>query len=486
MAITRQEAAAELLRRRRARNDLLRFTKYTFSTYQADPFHGLLASTLDQVVSGALSRLMVFAPPQHGKSELVSKRLPAFWLGKRPDDPVILASYGASLAERSSRAARDIVESQEYRALFGDLATIDLEVPIETRRDSRAVQFWGLNGYRGAMLAVGVGGPVTGQGAMLGIIDDPFENWEQAQSPTYRDRVWEWWRGTFRTRILEGGAVVLIMTRWHEDDLAGRLLQDQGERWHVLRLPALAESQEERDKRNERMGLPTGQPDPLGRKAGAPLAPSRFSRKAMLETKGDVGALVWAGEYQGAPTLPEGNRFKREWFQIVDGAPARAQRVRYWDKAATEGGGAYSSGVLLARARGETYVEDVARGQWSTGNRRDVMLQTAQLDRQRYGHVLTYIEQEPGSSGKDSVNDEIRMLAGFAVYPDRPTGDKDIRLEPFAAQAEARNVILVRGSWNGAYIEELCAIPNGTYRDQADATAGAFNKLTAGSDWSVQ
>src|SRR5262249_2639319 len=155
------------------------------------------------------------APPQHGKSQLVSIHLPACWLGRRPDDPIIFSSYAASLAESKSRQARRIVESDEFARLFPG---------ITTSRESRAVNNWEISGHRGGMLAVGVGGPVTGHGGMLGIIDDPLENWEQAQSETIREKLWEWWRTTFRPRIWEGGSIVLVMTRWHEDDLAGRLL----------------------------------------------------------------------------------------------------------------------------------------------------------------------------------------------------------------------------------------------------------------------
>jgi len=469
--VSPQEAASELIRRRKARRRLLNFTIYTFPRYVADPVHELIASTLDRVVAGDERRLMIFAPPQHGKSELVSVRLPAFWLGKRPDDPIILTSYAAALAENKSRQARNLVESEEYQRLF----------MVGTPRDSRAVNEWSIAGRRGRLLAAGVGGPITGHGAQLGIIDDPFENWEQAQSQTYRDRVWDWYRSTFRTRIWETGAIVLVMTRWHEDDLAGRLLGEQGNQWTMVRLPALAESQTLRDERARRLGQRAGQPDPVGRKPGEPLAPHRFSAAALAAIRTDVGSLVWSAEYDGDPRAAEGNRFKREWFRIVDAAPAQAERVRYWDKAATQDGGKYSAGVLMAKAGGEIFIEDMARGQWSTGNRRKVMLQTAQFDQARYGRgVRIGIEQEPGSSGKDSVDDEIKMLAGFIVEADRPTGDKDVRLEPFAAQAEAGNVKLVRGAWNQAYIEELCAIPNGAFRDQSDASSGAYNRLNQG------
>lgn len=433
--------------------------------------HRLIAETLDKVVTGEVNRLMIFAPPQHGKSELASVRLPAFWLGRRSEDPIILASYAASLAESKSRQVRSIVEGDDYANLFPG---------VTTRQDSRAVNRWELAGYRGGLLAVGVGGPITGHGTALGIIDDPLENWEQAQSQVIRDKVWDWYRTTFRTRIWEGGAIVLIMSRWHENDLAGHLLAEQASEWTVLRLPAIAESQEERDRHNQRMGLPVGEPDPLGRQPGEPLCPRRYSASELAKLRRDVGSLGWAAEYQASPMAPEGNRFKRAWFQIVDEAPIEATRVRYWDKAGTAGGGAYTAGVLLARAtEGLYYVEDVIRGQWSAHERETVMRQTAQLDAAKHGDtVQIWVEQEPGSGGKESAEATVRNLAGFSIRAETVTGDKATRAEPFAAQAEAGNVKLLRGAWNGDYIDELSGFPHGTYKDQVDASSGAFNKLS--------
>lgn len=467
--VTRQEAAGELLVRRRARRALIDFTRYTFAKYKADAAHELIARTLDQVVNGDIRRLMISAPPQHGKSELVSVRLPAFWLGNRPDEPVILASYAASLAASKSRHARAVVESKAFERLFG----------VRTRRDSRAVDHWEIEGRRGGMLAVGVGGPITGHGAMLGLIDDPVENWEQAQSQTYRDKVWEWYRTTFRTRVWEGGTIVLVMTRWHPDDLAGRILADQAAEWTVLRLPALAEGQAERDENNRYLGLPAGQADPIGRGDGEPLCPGRFSKEALLALKRDVGSVAWAGEYQGVPRAPEGNRFKREWFKIVDAIASGARYVRYWDKAGTAAGGDYTAGVLMAAQGGQYWIVDVVRGQWSALQREQVMKQTSEVDRQRYGHVTTWMEEEGGSGGKESAEASVRALAGFAVRCERVTGSKEVRAEPLAAQCEAGNVLLVRGNWNGAFIDEITAFPNGTNDDQVDGASGSFNKLAA-------
>lgn len=475
-----QAAAQELLRRRQARAGLVAFTQYTYPQYRPDPVHHLIGATLDRVVAGEIRRLMIFAPPQHGKSELASVRLPPYWLGRRPDDPIIITSYGAELAEGKSRQARDIVKGDEYRALFGSLRTGEIE-SVQVRPDVQAVQRWQLlPPHRGRVLAVGVSGPVTGQGALLGVIDDPHKDWEEAQSLTERNRVWNWFRGTFRTRIWEGGAIVLIMTRWHEDDLAGRLLAEQPGLWTVLRLPALAESQDERDENNRRMGLPIGEPDPLGRNAGEALSPGRFGAAELQSIRREVGTLVFSAEYQGSPRVPEGNRFKRQMFPIVQAAPVQAERVRYWDLAAgTSNSAKRTAGILIARTRdGEIYIEDAVVGKWSPHPRNQIIAQTAETDRQKYGNrVRIVIEQEPGSSGVDTIDELIRLLAAYPVAGDKATGDKDVRLEPFAAQAEAGNVHLVAGLWNGLYIDEMCAVPNGFYRDQADATAGGYNQV---------
>lgn len=455
-----------------ARSSLLEFTRATYPNYIADPIHQVIAAELDKIVSGENKRLIICAPPQHGKTELASVRLPAYWLGKRPNDPVILTSYAADHAHNKSYEAREIVESDLYGELF----------PFaRTRSDSRAKNRWRLSApYRGSLLASGSGGPITGSGAMLGIIDDPFANWAEAQSPTIRQNVWTWYRSTFRTRIWEGGAIVIIMTRWHEDDLIGRILSEQADKWTVLRIPAIAETPDERDDNNKRMGLPLGLPDPLGRAPGEPAAPSRFSAEGLAEIRADVGAMAWAAEYQGSPRAAEGNRFKRAWFDArVDAAPRGGKFVRYWDKAGTEGGsGAATAGVLMTEdAAGLVYVVDVVRVREGALQREATIRATAESDRQHYGRVKIYVEQEPGSGGKESAEATIRNLRGFTVYKDPPVGNKDARLQPFESWAEAGNVRLVRGSWNADFVEELTAIPNGRTRDQADAAAGAFNKL---------
>ncbi|RME71554.1 MAG: terminase, partial [Chloroflexi bacterium] len=366
--------------------------------------------------------------------------------------------------------ARGVVESEAFARLFPAVRTV---------YGSRSVQHWTLAGRRGYMLAVGVSGPVTGYGARLGIIDDPFQSWEQAQSEWARERVWDWYRGTFRTRIWENGAIVIIMTRWHQEDLCGKILQEQADKWTVLRFPAIAESQKERDENDEFLGLPTGQPDLLGRRPGDPLCPRRFSRQALLDIQQDVGELAWSAEYQGVPRPIEGSVFKRYWVTIVEAAPAQARRVRYWDRAATEGGGDFTVGLLMARTdSGLYFIEDVVRGQWSSMQVEQIIHQTAAADAARYGNTVDiWVEQEGGSAGKDSAAAIVRLLAGYPVFTDKPSGDKLVRARPFLAQAQAGNVRLVRGAWNAAYLNELTAFPAGRNDDQWDATSGAFNKL---------
>jgi predicted phage terminase large subunit-like protein len=478
-------AAAELeLRRRREveyelyqeqRESLAKFCCYINPGYILDPIHSLMATELEKVMTGETKRLIITCQPQVGKSQMASIYFPAFWMGKNPNKDMILSSYNDDLASDKSKQVRAVIVSEEYRKLF----------PMHSLRiDTRASGMWRLAPpFRGAMKVAGVGGGITGFGAELAIIDDPFKDWQDAQSAFIRDAVWRWYLGVFRTRIREGGAILLIMTRWHEDDLAGRLLQSPG--WNIVRVPAFAETDEERAVNNRFLNIPYT-PDPLGRAPGEVASPRRFSKKTMEEIKTDVGPMVWAAEYQQTPRALEGNRLKREWFNlVVDQTPPLKAYVRYWDKAGTaydmgQKHGAATAGILMGiDADNNVYVLDAIQGWWSALQRENAIKDAAKSDEEKYGHVKIYVEQEPGSGGKESVDATIRNLVGFSVYADKPTGDKDQRLEPFAAQAEAGPVLLIRGSWNLAYIEELISVPNGLRRDQADATAGAFNWLTA-------
>ena len=471
------EAAQELLRRRKARESSLAFAQYVDPTYVSNDFYRDLTDHLDLVMSGGIKRLMIFAPPQHGKSRICTEIHPAHWIGEYPNLPVAVVSYGATPAQKFSANTRDIVESPEYARLYGDLSYRD--EPLRLREDSRAKGLWRLSHpYTGGLWAGGIGGPITSHGFGGIVLDDPFKDWKEAHSQVYRQGVYEYYRGTLMTRLWENGWVIIIMTRWHPDDIAGRLISEEGDEWVILRYPAIAETQEERDRNNELIGLPTGQPDPIGREPGEPLSPIRFSKAGLEEKRKNVGERAWGNEYQGAPRLAEGDMIKRHWFDYVTDVPASAKRIRYIDKAATQDGGAWTAMVLMAELNGTFYIEDVVRGQWSSNEREENIKKMIKLDTLKYGSkYVAYIEQEPGSGGKESAEHTIQNNAGYRIKADRPTGDKDTRLLPFADQAEAGNVKLLVASWNHDYLEEITAIPNSTYRDQGDATAGAFNKL---------
>lgn len=388
---------------------------------------------------------MLFMPPRHGKSEMVTVRYSAWMIEQDPSQRIIIGAYNQTLANKFSRKVRKICRQR-----------------IVLSKERTAVDDWETE-QGGGLRAVGVGAGVTGMGGDLIVIDDPVKNREEASSPTYRDRVWEWYTDDLYTRQEPSASVVLIMTRWHEDDLAGRILNSKSvSDWAVASLPALAMED-----------------DPLGREIGTPLWPERYDLKALLDYKRVLGRSFHA-LYQQGPQEQEGDFFKASWFKdnIVREVPDDAQRVRYWDKGATVDGD-YTVGVLLAKADDHFYIEDIERGRWTSHDRNQRILRTAKADG---SDVSVYVEQEPGSSGLDSVNEIIRLLVGFNVRADKVTGNKSIRAEPLAAQAEAGYVKMKRASWNSTYIDELTSFPNGLHDDQVDASSGAFMQL-AGSFW---
>ncbi|MCB0018368.1 MAG: terminase family protein, partial [Anaerolineales bacterium] len=346
------------------------------------PHMNYIVEHLLLLVNGHIKKLMIFLPPRHAKTALVTIRFVAWYLLSNPAHNVILGAYNQDLANRFSRSIRRIVRHW---------------MPLNEERQSASE--WETSAG-GGLRAAGVGSGVTGIGANLIIIDDPVKSREEVKSAAYRDRVWEWYATDVTTRLEPDASIILIMTRWGEDDLAGRILSSaDGPNWSVISLPAEAE-----------------QDDPLGREMGEPLWRERYDSEALAERRTVLGINYYA-LYQQRPMPQSGGMFKREWFEIVPAAPTEAIFVRYWDKAATQDGGAYTCGVLLAKnARLAHFtIVDVVRGQWSAQEREQIMRQTAEVDQQKYGRVAIWIEQEPGSGGKESAEATIRNLAGFNV-----------------------------------------------------------------------
>jgi predicted phage terminase large subunit-like protein len=241
--------------------------------------HQLIARRLEAVERGEIDRLMIFMPPRHGKSELASKRFPAWCMGRDPSRQIIAASYNSDLASDFGRNVRNIVASPEFGEVFPGVALA---------ADSQAANRMNTN-KGGAYVAAGVGTAITGRGADIALIDDPFKDREEADSERRREAVWDWYRSTFYTRLMPGAAICLIQTRWHADDLAGRLLEQQPDQWTVLDLPAISN-------------------------AGEALWPEWYDVPALERIKASIGQREWSALYQQQPQPDEGTFFQRGWF----------------------------------------------------------------------------------------------------------------------------------------------------------------------------
>jgi len=256
--------------------------------WKSEPHLEYLCEKLEQVAAGNIRRLIVTMPPRHGKSMVCSKKFPAWYLRKYPDNYIMITSYSADLAFDFSRIARNTI--MDEREFFPETII---------NQTARAVKHWTITGKLGGLIAAGVGGPITGRGANCAIIDDPFKNYEEAASETIRESVWQWYRSTLRTRLAPGGAIILIMTRWHQDDLAGRLLEEAkggGEQWEKVDFPAIAE-----------------EADVLDRQPGDNLSP-RFPLVELETIKKALGAYLFSALYQQTPRAKEGNYYKTHWF----------------------------------------------------------------------------------------------------------------------------------------------------------------------------
>ena len=422
----------------------------------------LLMRVLERVTSGELKRLMIFLPPRHSKSELISRLFSAYYLLHNPHHFVGINSYSAELAYTLSRASRE-----NFIRCGGDV-----------KSDVTAVKHWETT-QGGGMWAAGVGGSITGKGFHLGIIDDPLKNSEEASSDVIRAKQKDWYRSTFETRTEPDAAIVLIQTRWHEDDLAGWLLSeehvDAAEHWHIVNLPAIAE---------ESHSFPdTCTVEPDGRAIGEALCSERYDID-FLQRRQAKGSYTFDALYQQRPSSKEGLFFHVSKLEIVDAVPVGGKQGRGWDKAATAGDGDWTAGVkMLKDDKGLYYITDVVRGQWNTAERDRQIRQTAELDGR---DVRQKGEQEPGSGGKESAESFIRLLSGFPVSTEKVSGSKELRADPFSSQVNAGNVRILRGDWNKAFLEELRTFPNGKHDDQVDAASLVFNAINEGGSGFIE
>lgn len=494
--ITPSSAARELLRRRQARARLIDFTTYTKPDYLVSWHHDLTASYIDRWVARDIRRLIICEPPRYGKSELTSRRAPAFILGRNPNARIIAATYSSDFASLINRDVQRIIDDPAYQALFPNTRLNTKNVRSDAHGSYlRNSEIFEIVGYRGTYRSVGRGGAATGTGADYIIIDDPIKNKEEAHSPAVRAETYGWYNTVIRTRAEKDACIMIIVTRWHLADLVGALLEDSkhpdADKWHVLVLPARANNAAVREAYGNEVADNALMYD--RREQGALLWPEKYDDRADKALQVALGPEDYPALFGQTPLPTGGRKFQREWFKLVPAVPLQSIRVRYWDKAGTQDAGAYTCGVLMAFPLDGSgfYIEDVERFQLASGPRNARIKQVAQLDQRKYGNLYlgddispytVWVEQEPGSGGKESAENTILDLAGINVYAERATGDKVLRAGPLAAQAYAGNVYVLDAPWAAELINEFANFPVGTFKDQVDSASGAFNKLALGWD----
>lgn len=440
-----------------------------------------ISSIIAARIAEGNGRLIVSMPPRHGKSELMSVVTPQWFMEKYPDRHVILTSHTAELSTNFSRRVRDELRDKHRAGLLS----------VELRSDaSKMAHFITTRG--GSLFSAGVGGPITGRGAHLLIVDDFIKTAEEAESPTIRQKINDWFKSVALTRLEPGGTCIILATRWHKFDLIGELLGEQDDEVRMLGYESVdALSPEEKAELGEVMeqweyitlpALATPQ-DPLGRQEGEALWPWRYNQKFLERRKRRLGRYFWSSLYQQTPIS------RSEW--LLDGdkiryvkAPPRhdnMQWARAWDFAAEEEHGAdYTASALFGvdLTTDEIYLAEVTRHQLTPSGVQELVKMTAATDAQKYGTVEIVLEQEPGSAGKAVVDAYKRQhLRGYYVTIERPTGPKHIRANPFYSALEDGRIIIVRGIWNKPLWDELELFPGGEHDDQVDACAYAYNRL---------
>jgi predicted phage terminase large subunit-like protein len=394
---------------------------------------------------------MVLMPPGSAKSTYTSVIFPTWWFTQHPKSSILAASHSGELAHHFSRRVRALIDTKGRYLGFGLKPGYASMAAWTTTTD-------------GEYIALGVRGAIAGRRADLVIIDDPVKSQADADSTRQREHLWEWYKADITPRIKPGGKVVLIMTRWHPEDLGGQLLRHSNGDWRVLCLPALAE-----------------EGDPLNRLPGEALWPDWESRTALQRKRDLIGERVWSALYQQRPIATEARLFTVERITVLHGFQPMSPAIiiRAWDLAATIHEGQndpdWTVGIRLQRdSNGRFIVDDIVRLRGTPSQVEDTISQTARKDGRS---VSISLPEDPGQAGKSQIAYLTRQLAGFHVLATRETGSKIARATPLASQIETGNVSVIAAQWNADFFEELRAFPYGRKDDQVDAVSRAFNVL---------
>lgn len=413
---------------------------------------------LEAISDGRINRLLINVPPGTMKSLLVSVFWPAWEWTERPSLSYLTTSYSEGYVKRDSRRMRDLVGSEWYQSLWGDKVRLARTAEISFENTARGFR----EGKPFASLTGGRGDRV--------IIDDPHST-ETAESQAERDNTARIFRESVPTRLNDPvkSAIVVIMQRLHEQDVSGQILALKLGYEHLM-LPMEFEPE-------RACATSIGFRDPRTFD-GELLFPERFPREVVDRDKVPMGSYAIAGQFQQRPAPREGGMFKRSWFEgkYIGSAPAGTRWVRHWDLAATANkSAAQTAGVKLGKTPdGKFVVGHVVTTRAEGPDVRKLIKATAESDGRE---VEISLPQDPGQAGKVQAADMVAMLAGFTARAEPETGDKATRAEPFSAQCEAGNVLIVKGTWNESYLDELCLFPGGSFKDQVDASSGAFARL---------
>lgn len=395
--------------------------------------------------------LVISMPPQHGKSQCVTETLPSFHLGKFPNKRIIEVSYGDDLARKFGRRNKQKIE-QHGKDLF----------KIELSKNSRSDTEFEIEGYKGSMISRGIMAGITGQPGDLILIDDPIKNRKEAESDTYRQNIWEEFLNSIYTRLSANGVIILIMTRWHEDDLAGKLLKEMPDKCLEINIPLEAEDN-----------------DILGRKPGDSLFPeigknNDWLADFKLAYLTSEGSRTWNALMQGRPTALEGNLFKRHWFKYYEVMPEKFDQVlQSWDCTFKNSDGSdYVVGTVWGRKGPNKYLLDLVRARMDFPETVRAILNTTLKWPTAYTKLI-----EDKANGSAIIQVLNQKLEG--IMPITPKESKLARAQSILGQVECGNVYLPKNaSWVENFIEECCSFPSGKHDDQVDSMTQALSKMT--------
>lgn len=454
---------ADAYKKEKARRRLIDFTTYTMPNYEVNWHHERLCDALDKLVAGDIKRLMVFMPPRNGKSELGSRRFPAYLLGKDPNAQIIASSYSADLASRMNRDVQRIIDSDEYRELFPDVGLNGSSSrTIGKGSYLRNSDIFEIVGHQGMYKSAGIGGGITGMGMTYGIIDDPFKNRKEAESKTVRESVWDWYTSTFYTRLEKDARVLIILTRWHEDDLAGRLLKQaqedpEAEQWTVINYPAVAEE-------------PLDESDP--REVGEALWPNKYNLDALKKIKKAVGSYEWSALYQQRPSPSEGNILNRGWWKYYKVMPQRFDEViQSWDCAFKDNDDSdFVVGQVWGKIGADKYLLDQVKDRMDL----PATIQAVRSLSAKWQRATAKLIEDK-ANGPAVIQMLKHEVSG--MIPVNPQGGKIARAYAASPEVEAGNVYLPDPSiapWVHDFVEETAAFPNSANDDATDCFTQAI------------